>query len=1077
MEFSFSPSINIVRDADKKIRYIPTANSKNVFQQISSNFKTGVHSFNIVGSYGTGKSAFLLALSKHLSSQENVFTPFTNEFNGCKKFEFINLIGQSKSLIEALADKLSVEHNEEAVLNHIKKQQTKLRKKDTCLVILIDEFGKFLEYAAKNAPDKELYFIQQLSEYANDSNRNILFITTLHQNFDAYAIGLTESQRKEWEKVKGRLKELTFNEPVEQLLNLAVEFIKSEDYGIVPSFNKKLLKIINETGVFNLLNNVSEDFAKSLYPFDLLSAMGLTLSLQRYGQNERSLFNFLQTDEFLGLNSFKELKGKNPYYNLACVYNYLQYNYYSVLTSKYNPDYFKWSMIRNSIDRADLELTSNIVEAKKIIKTIGLLDVLGSNAAKINRSLLLTYSKNCLGITNAKSVIELLENKKIIRYQSFKKRYKLFEGTDLDVESIHRKAKKEVSQINNLAEELKSYFNLSYVPAKSITYIKGTPRIFKYILSAEPIKQYDESNNQIDGFINLVLGTNLNKSSFNVKDEPIIYGYFKNAGDLADQLKDIKAANLALTEIVEDPIAKKELIELRGHLTDSLNDSINESLFSYESKVRWFYGGEELKIQNKKTFNQQLSKIAQDIYHSTPAFRNELMNKSKVSSSIHYAKKQYIEALINNWNKADLGLSGSGMPPEKTIFYTLLRNTGIHIDVNPILSEFTQPSKKSSFYKLWKASDKFIDSAKSGKRRLTEFTDVLSKKPFKLKEGFIEFWLITYLFIRREDFALFRDGVYVPLFSKELAVLLYKDANKFEIKAFDIQGVKLDLFNKYRELTQQESKEEITGSSFQATAKPFLVFYSSLSKYSQQTKSLTHDAIEFRRVIKNAKELEKTFFEDLPSCFGYGLDQLSNSKKNLDQFISQLNTAIKELRTVEEELIDRIELKILKILGIKKSSFKTYKSKIQSRYSTIKTHLLNPRQKTFHNRINSQLPDRKAWINSLVQALVGKLISNISDEEELIIYDRFSNAFGELDNLLELSQVEFDEEQEEAVKIEITGTNNDEVFRKNIILSKEQKRGSKALEKRFREVLLTSKDNQSAQAILIKLLKEISNGE
>jgi len=1076
MEYSFSPSINIIRDAEKNIEYIPTTNSKNVFQQIVSNFKTGVHSFNVIGSYGSGKSAFLLALKRHLAGEQIFFPPINGEFNGCNDFKFINLIGQSRSLIESLSEEFSVDPTEDAILKAVKKEHGRLKKKDACLVILIDEFGKFLEHAAKLDPDRELYFIQRLAEYANDSNRNVLFITTLHQNFDAYAIGLAETQRKEWEKVKGRLRELTFNEPVEQLLSLASVFLSQKDFGKRPQIDKKLLETINETGTFNLLNEVSSAFAEKLYPFDLLSAMVLTLSLQRYGQNERSLFNFLQTDEFLGLNSFDELKENNPLYNLACIYNYLQYNYYSVLTSKFNPDYFKWSMIRNSLDRAELELTKNIVEAHKIIKTIGLLDILGSNAAKINKKLLVVYSNSCLGIKNAKTVIDLLESKKIIRYQAFKNRYKLFEGTDINIEQLQRKAKKEVSQITNIIEELKSYVKLSYVPAKAVTYKIGTPRIFQFKLSSEPITQFTESNNQIDGLINLVFNDKLRKNAFNIDSEPIIYGFFKRPEQLEDQILEVKAVDLALTEILDDSIAKNELIELKSHLTDSLNDSINERLFGKDSSVRWFYNGEELSISSKKVFNQNLSRIIERIYPATPVFRNELMNKSKVSSSIHFAKKQYINGLIENWSKPDLGFSESGMPPEKTIFQTLLRNTGIHVDITPVLSAFSEPDKKSSFHHLWKVSTNFLASAKSGKRSISEFANILYDRPFKLKDGLIEFWIITFLFINREEFALFRNGIYQPLFTKEIGQLLFKDARKFQIKTFNIKGVKLDLFNKYRELVQKETKEKATSSSFQETARPFIVFYKKLPKYTKQTKAISHDAIAFRKVVKNAKELERTFFEELPSCFGVSINQLAKSEEELDNFVSRINTSITELRTAESDLFDRVEKQLLRNLGIRKTTFDKYKAKINSRYKSLRVHLLNPHQEIFFNRLNSKLPDRNAWINSVVQALLNKRLNEISDDEELIVISRLEESFRELDNLLEISQINFDEDTEEAIKIEITSSEK-EVFQKNIILSKEQKRGAKALETKFRKVLAGTKDAQISQAILIKLLKETIDNE
>lgn len=1075
MDNNFSPSINIVRDADKQINYIPTNNSRNIYHQISSNFKSGLHSFNIIGSYGTGKSAFLLAFSKHLNQEEEIFTPLNGQFNDCKKFKFINIIGQSRSIIETFAEELNVEPNEKDVLDFFKKEQTKLKKKNICLILAVDEFGKFLEHAAKSNPDEELYFIQRLAEYANDARRNFLFITTLHQNFDAYAIGLSEAQRKEWEKVKGRLRELTFNEPVEQLLNLASEVISQKDFGKAPAFSQKLLKVINKTGTFHLLNDVTKNFSEKLFPFDLLSAMTLTLALQRYGQNERSLFNFLQTDEYLGLISFKDLQGNNPYYNLACVYNYLQYNYYSILTSRYNPDYFKWSMIRNSLDRVEMVMSKDIINAQKIVKTIGLLDVLGSGASQINSELLIEYSKTCLGIKNAKAILTSLENKKIILFQSFKNRFKLFEGTDVDIEKIQKKARKEISQITNLVGELEGYFSLSYVPAKAVTYKKGTPRIFQYQISEEPIEKFNSTNRSIDGLVNLIFTESMKGLSFNIKKQPILHGVFTNTQQIKEYILDIKTIDKAFTLIGDDVVAKRELNELRNHNIESLNVMINEQLFGADSSVKWFFEGKEIDIPNKKKFNNVLSQIINKVYPATPTYRNELMNKTSVSPSIHTAKKNYINALIENWNKPNLGFNDKTFPPEKTIYFSLLKETGIH-QQNKNFAEFKEPSKGSSFEKVWKESIKFLNSAKAGKRSITEFINVLSKKPYKLKDGLIEFWIISFLFIKREDFALFHKGVYVPIITNEVAVLFFREPSKFEIKTFDIQGVKLDLFNKYRELIQKEKQEIATGSSFQETAKPFLVFYNQLPTYTRQTKSLSHDAIAFRMVIKNAKELEKTFFEDLPSCFGITLSQLSKSKKNLNNFIGIINTSIAELRTAESNLIDRVEKQFLKLLGLRKMGFEKYQSKVQQRYDSLQEHLLYPRQKTFYNRLNSKLPDRKAWLNSLVHALIKKQLNEISDDEELIIFDRMATSFQELDNLLEISQIDFDDETEEAIKLEITSSEN-EVFKKNIILSKEQKRGAKALEKKFRGVLKDTKDAQMSQAILIKLLKELINND
>ena len=91
MQLKFSPSTNIVRDTDKEINYIVTPNSKEVFNNIINNLKSGNKVFNLIGSYGTGKSTFLWALQQNLSQKNEYFVKLNGQFNGIHKFEFIKL--------------------------------------------------------------------------------------------------------------------------------------------------------------------------------------------------------------------------------------------------------------------------------------------------------------------------------------------------------------------------------------------------------------------------------------------------------------------------------------------------------------------------------------------------------------------------------------------------------------------------------------------------------------------------------------------------------------------------------------------------------------------------------------------------------------------------------------------------------------------------------------------------------------------------------------------------------------------------------------------------------------------------
>lgn len=217
----FSLSANIEEGFASEAKYIVTPNARQVAEGIANGFRSGVHSYTIIGSYGTGKSSFLLALERDLMGGKQYELLNPSELSEKRKFEILKIVGDYKELSVLLSQKLSVDGTADSILDELKTKYNKLKSQRKFLVIFIDEFGKVLEHAAKNNPERELYFMQKLAEFVNVPSRNILLLTTLHQNFNAYSRTLNEVQKEEWTKVKGRFQELVFVEPIEQLLYLA----------------------------------------------------------------------------------------------------------------------------------------------------------------------------------------------------------------------------------------------------------------------------------------------------------------------------------------------------------------------------------------------------------------------------------------------------------------------------------------------------------------------------------------------------------------------------------------------------------------------------------------------------------------------------------------------------------------------------------------------------------------------------------------------------------------------------------------------------------------------------------------
>lgn len=781
----FNLSINISQGVSDNFNYIVTPNAQKVYGNIVDSFQSGIHSFSIIGTYGTGKSSFLMALEQDLLNNKSKLVSEKQVFAGADNFEFMNIVGDYTTLSTLLSNELSITPSNDSknIFSALTKLLMRLKSQNKFLFIFIDEFGKILEHAANNNPEKELYFLQTLAEFVNVSSRNVILITTLHQNFGSYAYKLTETQRNEWLKVKGRFKELVFAEPVEQLLFLAAESLTSskkmtdnakENFLDIFSLAKKN-KIISES--------LTAKTSKMLYPLDAVSASCLTLAIQRYGQNERTLFSFLHDTTSSSVNSF--IPNDTTTYNLSVVYDYIIYNFYTILAET-NIDSTNWRAIRVAIERVESGIISknNIDDALKIVKTIGLLNLF-YNGVVVDLAFLEIYASKALGIKNPKSIIEKLTANKIIRFAVYKSQFILFEGTDINIEDELYKAATVVPVPKLVATEIAPYVKKTVVVASASYYRTGTPRYFQFVVSNEP---YDvEPTGDEDGFVNLIFPLEYVKDRMielsASSGKAIIYAYFEDTETIIKHLYEIKKLQYLLDNVVlEDRIAKGEILKQQAYETQLLNESINSCVEMMNGQVEWYFNGKKQVINCRKDFNKLLSTVCEFVYNKTPIIRNELFNKQKISSAISLARVNLLDAMIEHWQEEDFGFSSTQYPPERTIYNTLLKSSGIHRQNEDglwILGEPITPELQS----LWNVCTDFLAKSTEKALKLSDLVKTLKMRPYKLKQGIIDFWLPIFLFVKQQEFALYNGETFVLNINKELFELLQKRLNDCKYSA------------------------------------------------------------------------------------------------------------------------------------------------------------------------------------------------------------------------------------------------------------------------------------------------------
>ena len=1077
----FKISTNIERDANVDLDYILTKNADDVFERIIYNYGRGQHAFSVIGSYGTGKSTFLWALQKHLEGNRKFSKSVASEFKGIKSFQFARIVGESCSFKEKFCEIFGLSKFAEASNKKILKEFAALLEdiqiQKSALVLLVDEFGKHLEFVAKRNPD-ELYFIQELAEFCNDNNRNVILITTLHQNFSSYSKGLNKAEKSEWDKVRGRFIDIAFDEPVEQLIFFASEKLKG--HSVPKDFRKHFEKGVDIVLNNNLIGNSSVanvEMLERLYPLDPLAADIITKSLQKFGQNERSLFTFLESSELTAAIE------SNDIFDVSDCFDYLTQNLIGEIEDgERNPFKPQFKAASLALERAEFLFEDSYSGAAAIIKTICLVNIFSPAVGVLDEKSLSDYAELFLQVKEANSIIDKLVSKKVIKYSNHRSKFNFIEGTDVDIEQELINANKFVDADFDLVSRLKVHFNFALIPAKRVQFELGTPRFFGFNFYDEIPDSVEVPKGELDGYINLIFTKRRIESQLreysNAQSPCQLFVLYKEIDEIHDALFQLDKINYLLVKYGDDKVAARILNEEKLFKLSDLKSLVEGALFSKDSKVKWiwnaaideqFEGGRN--ISSLTSLNRLLSDACEIAYPSAPKYLNEMVNREYLSSPILTARKALIRQMIAAGDQVDLGFSTSLFPPEKTIYLSLLKNTGIHKNKGEH-GVYGDPSEPS-FTPLWNVSNELLLSSSEGRISIADFYDRLRVGEFKLKQGFLDFWVSVFLVIKKEDYSLYSDsGEYIPMLTSDVMDLVHKAPGKFFIKALSTSGVKSDYLAFYKELVgYNESNIKGLQSSYITIYGNFLRFYRGLEDYAQKTKSISIQAQGVRKAIATAQDPETALFTDIPEALGfYGLEK---GEKRISEFLQSLQNAIREIRSAYDILIDSIQQDICSSLNMKEElGFEQFKEAVTNRYSKLNRNLiLNEQLKLFFTRLISPLDVKKAYWESLSDVILGKKLDKISDEEVVVLVDRVKDMLTKLDDLAPLHALAKEDKSKSYYQMTIVDSSGRGNFKKNILLDEGKRTKANELNKKIQSLL--SSDGDLNKMVLLELLQKL----
>ena len=109
---TFNLSTNIKSTIFSDLNYIVTKNAKKTVGSLINDYNSGIHSFTLIGTYGTGKSSFLLALENDMKNGSSELFTNKGQFNDYNKFSFINIVGEYNTLPVLLCREWNIRPND-----------------------------------------------------------------------------------------------------------------------------------------------------------------------------------------------------------------------------------------------------------------------------------------------------------------------------------------------------------------------------------------------------------------------------------------------------------------------------------------------------------------------------------------------------------------------------------------------------------------------------------------------------------------------------------------------------------------------------------------------------------------------------------------------------------------------------------------------------------------------------------------------------------------------------------------------------------------------------------------------------
>lgn len=933
------------------------------------------------------------------------------------------------------------------------------------LLLIIDEFGKNLE-AIGDSKDADPYLLQQLAEAGQGSGLPIFVVTLQHLSFEDYLADAGASQRQEWAKVQGRFDDVAYVESAAQTRALIGTVFKVHGTKLVRRigpWSTSHAKAMRRAGIHEL---TQPDVIAACYPLHPLTAAVLPELCSRYGQNERTLFSFLTGPEPTTAASYLKThsdagRGALPSLGLDALYDYFVAG--GVAASPGAAQSARWSEIATRL--RDTHGLSD--KQSRIAKAIAVLNLIStSGTIRASRAVLALVEEHPDG------ALSELETLGLITYRDFADEYRIWQGTDIDLKQLIERERERTRQAP-LVSVLRAIDDPAPEVAARHSAEHDVLRVFnrRYVDGSEPIEPLDPFS-PYDGEVLLVVSSsNTSLPTLSAPAaKPVLAAMPADLGPLDKSTREVAALSNLLTDdtVQGDWVARRELGERLAQARNELEHSLSATFRSDDCEWTFIGPGKSRTIATGRG-SAPLSVAADIAYTATPHVRNEMLNRTDVTSQGSKARRQLLEGMIERSAEVDLGFEGYG--PEVAMYRAFVAKTGLHgYDSRNEAMTFRKPTDPS-LEVAWNALADEFRRAKSRRVNLNDVYATLLSPPIGMKHAVVPVFVTTGLLAASDEIALYEHGTFKPVLTPELSERMVRNPGHFDIKHFaNTSGARRQVVDALaKELNVRPTFRKHRVANVLSIVGHLVSEFRHLDNFTRHTGSLSDSARSLRDALGTAIEPDELLFVHLPKSLGFSaIGPETRTYRKAADYAAAVRGALEELQNRYSLLLDELLAEVLEL------SLERTRLAVTGQAAGLEGEVLDPSVRSFVLTLaNDTAESDEGWINSVATVVSKKAPAEWKDEDRQRFRVLVSQQIAAFHRLVALhAERRASGEPFDALRVAMTRADGDEAVLIAAITPEERPQAQTIFDEVLARLTVVTGTEGRAQQTLLALLGE-----